>query len=800
MEQEPGDTYLRRLASFVRNNEKNLAEAGFQKRRRSQRPPDPTSAFNPLSWFSSDTTGQSTSLKSVALTLDTHRLFYVLMRMEALGLDVGTLDVQVDNPSRPTSYINIFTDSDKSDTLSLASFRSSLSAVSGLSLGAGWWGQPDPPSIDSELKYLFSSFTKIPALSVNTPGRKGIAELANEAPNQNALPLDAFRNLQKLECVDIDPRTLLGWDKLAEGLISLKIKKSGLEDMADVLVGAVIDDQARREGSTSRKRRRRIPRGSATNDTSFFSTRLPESVPEDVDAEESAVADDGEAQTRQDSGLSSPPPPAELSSNKWASLKHLSLSDNALTSFPADATPYLISLSHLDLSSNLLVSVPPGLGALYNLVSLNLADNMIDSVLGIYLNLGQVLTLNIAHNRLESICGLERLTALERVDLRGNLIEESAEVGRLAILPNISEVWVEGNPLVEIEEGYRVACFDYFWKEQKTINLDGTGPGYYEKRNLTVPPPEQMTSSRPVLTASSPPVVAVGHNHTHHQHTSTPPATKYPTPPSSNASPSLGPVGAVGVGGKPRRKKVKRIVELDAEHSDSSSPSASASHSRDRSTASIHLKSKTKGKPSKPKESPSPPVEDAPPPKKWGQIGTLDVEVSAPVPKVVMTVEEPTPVERASSSSTVVPAPETKSPEKIPEKTTRRTRHGRYQTEFIPSSTSFDIPDSLSSSFKVPSPDESSSSLLGPMTPASARKARGTATLSSRSGMRRARVSASVFDHPSVSDGEEGTTRGLEAIRDNADAYRRRIEALKKDMGDGWLKVYSQSQIKTPSP
>ncbi|KAG6816978.1 hypothetical protein H0H87_001293 [Tephrocybe sp. NHM501043] len=795
MEPEPGDTYLRRLASFVRTNEKNLAEAGFQKRRRSQRPPpDSASAYNPLSWFSVDNAGQSTSPKPVALSLDTHRLFYVLMRMEALALDVGTLDVQVDNPSRPMSFINIFTDSDKSDTLSLTSFRSfrsSLSAVSGLSLGGGWWSRPEPPSVDSELRYLFSSFTKIPALSVNAPGRKVIAELSNEAPNQNALPLDSFKNLQKLECLDIDPRTLLGWDKLAEGLVSLTIKKSGLEDMTDILVGAVIDDQARREGSTSRKRRRRIPHGSTIQDTSFFSTRLPESVPEDADAEESATADDSETQPRQDNGSLSPPPLVELSPSKWAFLKHLSLSDNGLTSFPSEAAPYLTSLSHLDLSSNLLVSVPPGLGTLYNLISLNLADNMIDSVLGIYLNLGQVLTLNIAHNRLESICGLERLAALERVDLRGNLVEESAEVGRLAVLPNISEVWIEGNPLVEIEEGYRVACFDYFWKEQKAITLDGTGPGYYERRSLTVPPPEQMTSSRPIATASSPPVVAVGHNHTHHMHSPPPvPVTKYPTPPSSNASPSLGPVGAVGVGNKPLRKKVKRIVELDAEHSDGSSPSASVSHSRDRSTASSHTRPKVKTKTKKPKEQ-SPPPEEAPPARKWGQIGTLDVESAAP--KVAMYVED---IERTSSSNTVVPA----QANKTPEKTTHRTRHGRSQTEFVPSSGSLDISDSLILPLKPSSPDQSSSSLLSPMAPVSLKKGRGTGTLSSRSAKRRARVSASVFDQPSVSDSEDNGGRGTEAIKDTAEAYRRRIEALKKDMGDGWLKVYSQSHMKTPPP
>jgi hypothetical protein len=40
----------------------------------------------------------------------------------------------------------------------------------------------------------------------------------------------------------------------------------------------------------------------------------------------------------------------------------------------------------------------------------------------------------------------------------------------------------------------------------------------------------------------------------------------------------------------------------------------------------------------------------------------------------------------------------------------------------------------------------------------------------------------------STSDGE-----GEDVAEDSVDAYRRRIEALKKDMGDGWLKVFRQS-------
>lgn len=791
MLQEPGDDYLRRLASFIRSNEKTLAEPTFIRRRRPQRQPptDSMSVFNPLAWFGFDSTVQSPR-KPLVLSIDTHRLFYVLMRLEASGIDVGTLDVQVESPSRPMSFINIFPDSDKSETLSLASFRSSLSTVSSLSLGGGWWGRSEPLSVDAELKYIYSCFTKLPALVVNAPGRKVIAELANEAPNQNALPLDAFKNIQSLECVDIDPRTLLGWDQLAESLRSLKVKKSGLVDVSDLFIGALVDDQSRREGSRSRKRRRRIP-SSLTRETSFYSTRLPDTVPEDVEEEDNSTPTyrDTDAESRCESRTSSPPPSIRLSPFKWAFLKHLSLSDNALTFFPSESILYLTSLTHLDLSSNLLVSIPPGLGALYNLVSLNLSDNMIDTVLGIYTNLGQVLSLNLSHNRLDSICGLERLLALERVDLRNNFIEESAEVGRLATLPNITAVWVEGNPLVEFEEAYRIACFDYFWKEGKTIVLDGSPPGFYEKRNLTVSSSEQMTSSRPRSTAAySPAVVAVGHSHPHHKPTSSPPVfpdTKYPTPPeSSDASPYIGPSSAVGVSGKERRKKVKRIVELDADSNDGTS---SASHQRNRSEGSnirSRMTTHMDTRDASPLPGPSPPLPAADENNTLGD-GSKAMDMTDKTQSTETSDKVLHPLSGRANENV-------KSSGRMP----FRSRHSRYQTEFIQSSNSFGSPDMpLSSNTSVDDtssdPQKSASLVNHP----SLRRGRGSMSLSSKSAIRRTRISASVYEaQTTASDGEDEVG---DEIRDTADAYRRRVEALKQEMGDGWLKVFSQSQMKS---
>ena len=545
MELERGDDYLRRLASFIRANERGLAEAGFHRRRRNVRPiSSPANLFSSLGWLGIDPFNNLSPLhKPMTLSIDTHHLFYVLMRLEASGYDIGNLDVHIEEPSRPMSYINLYPEQHNSETLSLASFRSSLSVTSLVSLG-NWWNRSDPITLDNGLRYLYSSFTKLPALSICAPSKKVITELLDNSPSQNAVPLDAFKNLQALQCEDIDPRTLLGWDRLAESLRSLKIKKSGLQDVSEIFLGAVLDDQARRQGSASRKRQRNIPKGPIKR-APFPSTLLANIEDEDDGIENIAA--------------NVPEPSSQVASLKWSFLKHLHLSDNELTFFPADLFPYLTSVTHLDLSSNLFVAVPSGLGTLHNLLSLSLADNLIDSVVGINLNLGQVLSLNLAHNRLESLCGLERLLAVEKIDLRDNLLAETAEVGRLATLPHISEIWVEGNPFVEMEAGYRVSCFDYFWKEGKTVFLDGTLPGFYEKRHLTLRPAEQMSSSRLPSAASPPNVVAVD-------------------PPLHTSSEGLVVSSSKSTGSpllcvdKGHRKRPKRVVNLDSSFNDRSQP------------------------------------------------------------------------------------------------------------------------------------------------------------------------------------------------------------------------------------
>jgi hypothetical protein len=422
------------------------------------------------------------------------------------------------------------------------------------------------------------------------------------------------------------------------------------------------------------------------------------------------------------------------------------LRDNSLTFIPTESLLHLTSLTQLDLSSNLLVSIPPGLSSLYNLISLNVSDNMIDSVQGIYKKLGQVLTIDISHNRLDSLAGLERLVALERVNVGHNRLEESEEVGRLALLPNIAEVCVEGNPFTEIESDHRVKCFDFFWKEGRTILLDGSQAGFYEKLSLTSQPPEQMSSTRSIGKAHSPSTVPVGVATT----------AAIAVPPSNRASPSSSPAFSpssshhlspllAATNAKARKKRVKRIVDLDA-GSSGDATRLSVTGSEETSEYSGGPTVLTRSPRAEPTSLPSA-AEPAP---------TL---ATTPLPAVdtatpARSAVHPPPLDVAGLAS----------------------KHRRSLTEYTPASAT---PESGTTSPVLSHiPSEGTMSVR---------------VSSRRSSTRRGRAATSVFETPISKPDDALMEEGTEGEIKEADAFRARIEALRSEMGDGWLKVFTQS-------
>ncbi|WFD00794.1 micrococcal nuclease [Malassezia yamatoensis] len=270
-----------------------------------------------------------------------------------------------------------------------------------------------------------------------------------DVPGENGVPLRIFSSLTDLRLIHLQPFRLVGWDRLCVQLSTLQCTKMQVSDITDLFVGLVLRDMA---------------------------TSSSKSLP----------------------------------SAAWHALRSLNLADNELTFVPSSATMHFSSLVHLDLSENLLNAVPPALADLRNLRALNLAGNLIDSVLGIYDSLPAIRSLNLASNRLESLCGVERLSTLQQLDLRKNQIMDPAEIGRLAALPHISHVWIKGNPLCDVVDDVRVACFTFFAKEKKDIALDDELCGFFERRRVaeqvakhvasTVQPPdtsiEAQVSSR----------------------------------------------------------------------------------------------------------------------------------------------------------------------------------------------------------------------------------------------------------------------------------------------------------------
>lgn len=122
----PAEDYIDRLSRFIQANSTRLAAPPLGGRR-------PQASLWP----------GSAPAKPLSLRITPHNLYYLLLRFEAIGLDVGPLDVRLaDDARRAISFVEPRTRGQQSrsgrDWSETGSFRSMTSAVSSLSLG-GWW-------------------------------------------------------------------------------------------------------------------------------------------------------------------------------------------------------------------------------------------------------------------------------------------------------------------------------------------------------------------------------------------------------------------------------------------------------------------------------------------------------------------------------------------------------------------------------------------------------------------------------------------------------------------------------------
>lgn len=184
----------------------------------------------------------------------------------------------------------------------------------------------------------------------------------------------------------------------------------------------------------------------------------------------------------------------ELLQSDFPGLRHLKLTSCNLLSLPSFSLPIV----HLDLSSNLLNAIPASLSSLTSLQSLNLSSNMIESVRGAESLLPSIRAINLRNNRIDCLAGLDRVKSLERIDVRGNDLRESDEIGRLAQLPKLKEVWASNNEFADVEDNWRHRVFVMFAEEANTeVALDGHAATWTEKRAIQADLDKRGRRARP---------------------------------------------------------------------------------------------------------------------------------------------------------------------------------------------------------------------------------------------------------------------------------------------------------------
>ena len=543
----------------------------------------------------------SHTIKPAKLTLTPHHLFYLLSRFEEIGIAVGPMNIRLENlnaENSPGNYVSFLGHSQRSkgrsdrDSIhSVSSVRSVVSGISSLWSTLGLSASSNASRTEKakaqlqiDLKYLYSAFTKIPCLRLCPDHKARLISGYEEFPFDSAVPLWAFKNLSALEICDVDFRQFYGWDKLAEQLRSLTLKRAGVEDPNDLLVGIVLDDMDKRRRRSHKSQhsptpgwpppsptlrqtemvRTRSAPGSPVVDTKLGQSASPRNSlylrgytevlptrtrphsrtksisptrPSSSRQSSSYHHIRGSGKVRRSASGSSNSSEHSLSAtsrnrsssnllslnilpaSKWRFLKHLSLTDNSLTYMAASSlSPLADTLHALDLSSNLFTEVPDCLASLTALRALNLSNCMIGSLHSLAKNpIPAISALNLRSNRLASLAGIERLLSLERLDIRNNKLTDSTEIARLTNIPDIREVWVQGNPFVKTHSNYRITIFNLFRGSPgytDDIVIDNTGPGYNERRQLrdrVVETPDSIPIVKPVPVEVEPtPTTAFG--------------------------------------------------------------------------------------------------------------------------------------------------------------------------------------------------------------------------------------------------------------------------------------------------
>nr|POE77551.1 putative leucine-rich repeat-containing protein [Quercus suber] len=557
------------LAQFVHTHERALANALQSQRRRKhgsspQSAPDTSNTNNKVKAIVTTSSASITlaealsrpylffsspSLKAAKLSLTPHHLYYLLSRFEDLGVDVGPMKVRLEDlhsNAAPSEYMSFLgqaptsrgKQSDVDSLKSVSSMRSVMSSMSSflanLSLSnSEAKAEKLATQFQENVRYLYSCFTKIPALRL-APDHKVRPIAGYEAfPFDTAVPLYAFKNVSALEVCDVDFRQFFGWHWVAQNLRSLTVKRGYVDSPRDLLEKIILDDLKGRREHASRSLGPTTP---LTNSTPFWPTNSPRSrhgdLSRSVTSPESPLVEarrgslgssyalarggssDGSTTMRKRSdspgrpissrhGSLHKPRRSNTSINRrssgssgssvnevtprhssldlslgtglprdtWRCLRHLGLPENGLTSLKLDDLASVAgTLQSLDLSGNHFSEIPD-LSNLTHLRALNMSNCMISSLQSLVRTpVPAITTLNLRSNRLLQLIGIERVPSLERIDLRDNRLRDPVELARLAQIPNMIDLYVVKNPFTKTYSDYRITIFNEFRKN----------PGYTE--------------------------------------------------------------------------------------------------------------------------------------------------------------------------------------------------------------------------------------------------------------------------------------------------------------------------------
>lgn len=483
-----GDVYIQRLSTYVRRNEEALA--------------------NGLMCFSKNRSNPN--IKPLRLSFTIHHLYYITERIESspLGVDVGPLNIKLDNPNHVPTFISFMANNARSsrhfdsDAKSITSINSMRSIVSSASV---YWRSfafsKDPKVINKDLRYLYSSFTKVPCLILTPKTKINSITSYEEYPCDTSVPVKMFKNLQVLELVDYEPNEIFGWNILSEQLRVLIIKDSKISDIGEILFNLVIDDESGRSSFNFHKPSRKQTQDADTsymdNDHPPFKHNSRHNVKRERDKTTGAgsapkdllYSDTNLSRFGQDNTTESPTKDYySLTDGKWSVLKQLTISETSITSIRPYVFKPLGNLVKLNLSNNLLESLPEGLDQLHNIKYLNFADNYITDLKALPKNLKYLSTMNFNNNKLESLEGLENLCSLEKIDFRRNELKEikSLKPIILQFIKNpekFDNVYLANNTL---PKNYRIELFNLFngVKYKNSMKIDDSRPGYFESALL----------------------------------------------------------------------------------------------------------------------------------------------------------------------------------------------------------------------------------------------------------------------------------------------------------------------------